>query len=131
MTVARFLSPEWLDELNTAAARDHTVAGAVAGATLTLQQVVTGTAAGEVTYAVRIGDGRVTVTPGRADDADATITEDAETAAAISSGRLTSQTAILAGRVRVSGDLGALVEHQELLERLDHVFAEVRETTTY
>lgn len=127
----RFLSPEWLDELNAAAAHDPSVASAIAGATLTLQQVVTGTPAGEIAYAVRIGDGRVVITAGRAEHADATITEDAETAAAISSGRLTSQTAILAGRVRVSGDLGALVEHQDLLERLDHVFADVRETTTY
>jgi putative sterol carrier protein len=78
-----------------------------------------------------VEDGRVQLTPGRADDADTTITEDYSTAAALARGETTPQDAILAGRVRVSGDLGALLKGQEVLELVRAGFDDVRARTEY
>jgi putative sterol carrier protein len=127
--VARFLSQEWIDELNAAARA--TPADAVDTCELTIQQVVTGTATGDFQYAVRVGDGRVSVMAGRADRADATITEDHTTAVDVARGELSPQAAFLAGRIRVSGDMGALVAAQGALHRLEAAFDQVRGATTF
>jgi putative sterol carrier protein len=126
-----FLSDEWVAELNDAVASDEQVSVAASGVRLTIQQVVVGPNGDERCYTTRVDDGRVELTPGRADDADTTITEDYTTAAALARGETTPQDAILAGRVRVSGDLGALLRGQEVLERVRARFDEVRARTEY
>lgn len=129
--MARFLSDDWVAELNGAVASDEQVALAASGIRLTIQQVVVGPNGGEQCYTTRVDDGTVELTAGRADDADTTITEDYTTAAALARGETTPQDAILAGRVRVSGDLGALLRGQEVLERVRARFDEVRARTEY
>lgn len=131
IAVPRFLSQEWIDELNAAAAHDPSVAELAAGADVTVQQTVTGGPGGDVTYAVRVADDRVEIVPGPCPAADATITEDHTTATAISRGELTPQAAFLAGRIRVSGNMTALVAHQDALQRLEVVFDGVRSRTTF
>jgi ubiquinone biosynthesis protein UbiJ len=127
----RFLSDEWLAELNGAVASDEQLSRAASGIHLTVQQVVVGPEGHETCYATRVDDGRVELMPGRADDADATITEDYDTAAALARGDTTPQDAILAGKVRVSGDLGALLKGQEVLETARARFDDVRARTEY
>jgi putative sterol carrier protein len=127
----RFLSDEWVAELNDAVAADEQVSLAASGVHLTIQQVVVGPDGDERCYTTRVDDGRVELTPGRADDADTTITEEYETAAELARGDTTPQDAILAGRVRVSGDLGALLKGQEVLETLRARFDAVRARTEY
>ncbi|HEX4540935.1 MAG TPA: SCP2 sterol-binding domain-containing protein [Acidimicrobiales bacterium] len=129
--MVRFLSDEWVAELNGAVALDEQVSLAASGVHLTIQQVVVGPNGDEWCYTTRVDDGRVELTPGRADDADTTITEDYGTAAALARGDTTPQDAILAGRIRVSGDLGALLRGQEVLERVRARFDEVRARTEY
>ncbi|HEY1634296.1 MAG TPA: SCP2 sterol-binding domain-containing protein [Acidimicrobiales bacterium] len=129
--MARFLSDEWVAELNGAVAGDEQVSLAASGVHLTIQQVVVGPDGDERCYTTRVDDGRVELTPGRADDADTTITEEYETAAELARGDTTPQDAILAGRVRVSGDLGALLKGQEVLETLRARFDAVRARTEY
>jgi putative sterol carrier protein len=129
--MARFLSDEWVAELNGAVAGDKQVSLAASGVHLTIQQVVVGPDGDERCYTTRVDDGRVELTPGRADDADTTITEEYETAAELARGDTTPQDAILAGRVRVSGDLGALLKGQEVLETLRARFDAVRARTEY
>jgi putative sterol carrier protein len=129
--MARFLSDEWVADLNGAVAADEQVSAAASGVHLTIQQVVVGPDGGETCYFTRVDDGRVELTPGRADDADTTITEDYDTAAALARGDTTPQDAILAGKVRVSGDLGVLLKGQEVLESLRARFDDVRARTEY
>jgi putative sterol carrier protein len=129
--MARFLSDEWLAELTGAVASDEQVSLAAAGIHLTVQQVVVGPNGSQTHYSTRVEDGRVELSPGRLDDADVTITEDYDTAAALAQGETTPQDAILAGKVRVSGDLGALLKGQEVLERVRASFDDVRARTEY
>jgi putative sterol carrier protein len=112
VVVARFLSPEWLAEMEAAS-----IAGE-SGPTderVVLQQVVTGGPDGEVAYVVEIDDAGVRMTRGRRGDADVTITEDYETAVAIHAGTLSLPDAFMAGRVKVAGNLAALLARQETL----------------
>jgi putative sterol carrier protein len=125
--VARHLSPEWFDDVNATAA-ESVDAGALR---LVIQQVVTDGPEGDVHYAVRIEDGRVTVVAGEATDADVTVTEDHATAVAVAQGELAAPAAFMTGRIRVTGDTGILLDAQPVLHRLDAVFAGVRERTTY
>ena len=125
--MARFLSPEWLDDLVAAAA----AAPGPDSPPITLQQVVTGGIDGDVAWSVTIGDGSVLVDPGRRDAPTITFTQDLATAAAIHHGELSAQAAFMTGRLRVGGDVRVLLERQADLASLDDVFGPVRLATTY
>lgn len=140
--MARFLSAAWFEEVDRAL-------GSAAGAPdangtpdgdgasgdvrpeLTVQQVVTDSPDGEVRYFLEIGSGGVVLRRGQAGRADATFTEDYATAAAIAGGELSPQDALLAGRIRVAGNLSALLEHRNALAALDALPAELRKATTF
>jgi putative sterol carrier protein len=129
--VARFLSPDWLAAASAAASGSAALATATAGVRLVVQQVVTGGPDGEVTYVVAIDDGRVSLRVGNDGGADVTFTVGWETAVAMSTGALGGQEAFTTGRLRLGGDVGALLRHGPALAGLDAVFAGVRERTTY
>ena len=61
--MARFLSPEWIEEMNAELSAGERTPD---GGRLVLQQVVTDGPDGDVAYAVEIDGGRVHVTSGRA-----------------------------------------------------------------
>jgi|SRR5687767_3057374 len=129
--MARYLSAEWLQEVNDAARANQELSEVVGDVRLVLQQVVTDGPEGDIRYAVRIEGGTVTVAPGEAADADVIVTEDHETAVALHRGELRAPHAFMTGRIRVSGNTQALLGAQAALHRLDAVFAGVREGTTY
>lgn len=129
--MAAYLSPAWFDDVNAAAGHSAEVRATTAGARVTIQQVVTGGPAGDVAYWVRLDDGRVEAGPGRAEDPDATVTQSYETAVALSTGRLEVEAAILGGRIRLAGDVAALVRHHDALAGVAGAFDQVRRRTTY
>ncbi len=128
--MARYLSQQWFEEVNAALGQDRQPASE-AGAGLTLQQVVTGTPDGEVRYWVRVHDGAVEAGLGEAGSPDATVSQSYETAVDVVTGQLTVQAALMAGRIRLSGKIAALIEQREALEGIDAAFADVRRRTTY
>lgn len=129
--MAQFLSIAWIDELNRAAAWCEPLAGAAAGVRLTLQQVVTRPGEPEAAYAVVVGDGRVQLVAGRAESPDVVLCEDYATATALSRGELSAQAALMAGRIRVRGNVAALVRGQQALAVAQACFDGVRPHTTY
>lgn len=143
--MARYLSQGWFDEVNEAARGSAALRGATAGVRLTLQQVVTGTPAGELRYWLRVDDGSVEAglgtagggegrsggNSGEGGGADATITQSYETATAVIRGNLSTEQAFLTGRIRLRGDIGLLLRHQGLLINLGEAFAEVHARTEY
>lgn len=129
--MADFLSDAWVEELDAAARRATQIPQEVR---LVVQQVVTDGPAGddrEVAYAVHLREGTASVTPGHAEGADVTFTQDRATAAAIARGELSAQAAFLEGRLRVGGDLRAALEQARAMAAISDVFAEVRATTTW
>ena len=128
--MASFLSDEWLDQLAAAAQDDEELQTATTGVSLTVQQVVTGGAEGDVAWYVRLADGKVEIGPGRT-DADVMITESHETATAVSLGDLSPAEAFASGRLKLGGRVGLLVRHQRAFDRLAAAMATVHDTTTY
>jgi putative sterol carrier protein len=125
--VAEFLSDAWVAELGVAAAE----ARVPRDLHLVVQEVVLHDRGHETTFAIRIADGAVAVEPGRAADADVSFTQDRATAAAIAQGELSAQSAFMAGRLRVGGDLRDVLDRSRELTTVADLFAAARAATTW
>jgi SCP-2 sterol transfer family len=131
--MARYLSPEWVlsfdAALSTLDLSDVVAAAgegslAAADGTFSVVQVVTGVPAGgdataevEVRVVLRVADGRarLALDPAGEVTGTATIVLGYADAAAMARGELDPAEALAAGRVRVRGDLAALVAGQDVL----------------
>jgi hypothetical protein len=127
----RYLSPAWIEAAGAAVAGDDRLGAALAGVTLTVEQVVTGGPGGDVVWSLAVEDGKVSLTPGAAPRSDLRMTTDYATAAAVAAGALGAQRAFVEGRLRVGGDLSLLIAHQRALAAVDDALAGVRARTTY
>lgn len=125
--MAEFLTDEWIADMDEAA-RDATAPDDLR---LVIQQIVLEDEGVVRRYAIRIDNGRLSIEPGRADDADLTLTQDRATAAAVARGELSAQVAFMAGKLRVGGDLRLVLERAGALAALGDVFAAARASTTW
>jgi putative sterol carrier protein len=121
--MARFLSEEWSNEAIAALKTSEDVRSATKDVELTIQQVVTGTAGGHASYWVRLDNGTVEGGLGDAPSADVTITQDYETAGAITRGELNPQAAFMQGKLKVTGNMGKLLQHQGAMGTIFPVLA--------
>ncbi len=94
-----------------------------------LQQTVTDGDAGAIVWHVVIDDGEVRLHPGPSADPTVTFACDRPTAFAIQAGRSSAQAAFMAGRLRLGGDIDALLRHQSTLSALTDALAAVRAST--
>ena len=124
--MVRFLSDEWIAALD-AAAREAEVPGNLR---LTIQQIVAGDGR-DVAYHLVVADGRIRVHAGTAEEADVTLVQSREVAAAFSRGELNAQQALEAGSLKLRGDIGRLAREGKGLTAMTDVFAAVRHQTTY
>ena len=126
--MARYLSPEWVAsfdaalrtlDLTEALAAASEGSLAAADGTFSVAQVVTGVpgeaAAVRTVFSVAAGSARLALDPASEVPATATIVLGYDDALAMAQGRLDPADALAAGRVRVRGDLAALVAGQSLL----------------
>ena len=121
--MARFLTNAWLDDLDEAAR----VADVPTTSPLVLQQIVPdGPEGHEVAYALVVADGRLRVERGRVTEPDLTFTQDRATAEAIHRGELSAQAAFMQGRLRLGGDLRAVIDRAGELEAIGDVLESVR-----
>ncbi len=132
-SVARFLSPEWFGEV---AQQSPARPGEPPDQLLfVLEQVVRDGPEGEVRYRVVVtADGAYIEPPsnlGSGPAPDLTIACDWPTATGLAQGTLSAQTALMAGRLRVSGNLARLSDQAAHLVGLDPVPDPVRHQTTY
>ncbi|HEY6530779.1 MAG TPA: SCP2 sterol-binding domain-containing protein [Acidimicrobiales bacterium] len=120
-----FPSESWFDEAGAVLAGDAQLARLSHGAHLVVQQTVTGPDDTTVWH-VQLDDGAVSLHRGPADDPTVTFTCDRETAQGIHLGTTSAQSAFMAGRLRVGGDVGALLRHQQLLGSLTDLLGPLR-----
>ena len=104
-----FLSDEWIGALHEAARADATLAECTRDVALTIEQEVTGAPTGDVRYHLVFDHGSVAVAPGPAANATVRFHQDYATAASIAMGQGSAQRAFMTGRLRVGGDLRALL----------------------
>ena len=114
--MAQFLTQEWLSALTETVNGHDGFKNAIANVDLTLQFEVTDAPEGtEHRYYVAVGDGSAEAGAGDAENPDATITNDYETATAISKGDLNTQMAFMTGKLKVTGNMAKLMMNQAML----------------
>lgn len=139
--MARFLSPEWFAEVarhgpaRPAATPEPAGSPDPGPSALVLEQVVRDGPDGEVRYQVVVtADGAYIAPPSDPNPwpaPDLTIACDWSTATGLAQGTLSAQAALMAGRLRVSGNLARLSGRAANLVGLDPVPDPVRLRTTY
>ena len=123
----RFLTEEWLDAMNAAASGVEVPADVA----VVVGQEVSGTPHGDVAYCFAVDDGALRLTWGSTEGADITVLQDYDTAVALARGELPAQQAVAEGRLKLRGDMGALVRNGPVLAAISDVFRSVRERTDW
>ncbi len=114
--MAQFLTKDWLSALTETLNAHDGFKDAIATVDLTLQFEVTDAPEGsESRYYIAVAEGAAQAAAGDTDEPDATITNNYETATAISKGELNTQMAFMTGKLKVSGNMAKLMMNQAML----------------
>jgi putative sterol carrier protein len=127
--MAQYLSDEWFEEMQAAAASfrgEHSEKRPI-----TLRETINGTPLGDVTYVMTLDGESISIAKDTDARSDVTFTQSYETAVALHKGELTTHDAFFAGHVRVAGHLNTLLDNADLLQGVAPVFEQVRIATTY
>ena len=121
----KFLSEEWTQAVQDALNASDAFRNAAGSQTAKVQQVVT-TPEGEKRYWFKLEGGKAELGSGDApDQVDATITQDYDTAVALSKNELTGAAAYMSGKLRVSGDLMKLMQLQGAMAQMPAALKDV------
>jgi hypothetical protein len=129
--MSRFLSTEWLEQ-----ARSNPIPEDFRGAegALVLEQVVTGSPDGTVVYRVHAHAGRALIewpVPDTDAAPDLRLTVDWPTAVEVAAGRLSTQKALMQGRLKLSGSPTGGADRIRELTGADPLSEELRRTTSW
>ena len=113
----KFLSEEWTRTVTDALNNNEAFKNAAGGTNATLQQVVN-TDEGEIKYYFKLDEGAAEVALGEAENVDATISQDYDTAVALAKQELSGTAAYMSGKIKVSGDLMKLMQLQGVINTL-------------
>lgn len=120
----QFLSEEWSNELKQRLNADEEFRKSLGSKNAKLLQVIS-SADGEKRYWIQIADGAIDLGLGDLDGVDATITEDYETAVALTTGQLNPVSAFMSGKLKISGNMMLLMQLQGPLSGLPRVMQEM------
>ncbi len=122
----KFLSEEWAQAMTDALNSSDDFKSAASNQQAKLQQVVTGAPdGGEVKYYFTLEDGSAQVALGEVADAEATITQSYDTAAAIAKQELNAQNAFMQGKLKVSGNMMKLMQLQGVVNAMPKAVTDV------
>lgn len=122
----RFLSDEWMTALAETANGHDGFKTAVANVDMSLEFHVTDVPDGDdVTYHMVISGGSVDVAGGPLEGADVTITNNYDTASAISKGELNTQMAFMTGKLKVQGNMAKLMMNQAALTQFSQAVGDM------
>lgn len=123
--MSKFLSEDWANDV-TQALNDHEgFKNAIGAADLGIQFNTEDGPDGEVDYYLKASGGNSSLVIGTLEDADVTVKQGYDTAAAISKGELNTQTAFMTGKLKVSGNLAKLMMHQSAIQQWASAVAEL------
>lgn len=126
-----FLSTEWVAALDRAARTSSRLADCATDRALVVEQRILLADGSEHAHHVVLEHDGARVMPGRAGHPDIVLYSDLATARDLALGTTNAQHALTAGRLRVRGDVSALLTRRDELRALDDVFATVRADTTF
>ena len=108
----KFLTEEWASTMTEKLNASDDFKSAAGSQQVKLQQVVTDSPDGEAKYYFTLDGGAAEVSLGEIQDADATITQNYETAVAINKMELNAQNAFMQGKIKISGNMMKLMQLQ-------------------
>ena len=124
--MAKFLSEEWGTAVREALNANENFKNAAKGVEICIQQVISNVPGqGEVKYWTKISNGTVEGGIGDAPSPDVTIAQDYETAAALNRGELNAQAAFMQGKLKVTGNMGKLLQHQGVIQAMQPVIQSI------
>lgn len=111
----KYLSEEWMSAVQDALNSSDAFQNAAKGQSAKLQNIVTGAPSGDVHYSFVLDGGKVSLANGDVDGAEATISNDYDTAVKLNKGELQGQAAFMQGKVKISGNLMKMMQLQGVL----------------
>ena len=108
----KFLTEEWASTMTEKLNASDDFKSAAGSQQVKLQQVVSDAPDGEAKYYFTLDGGNAEVSLGEIQDADATITQNYETAVAINKMELNAQNAFMQGKLKISGNMMKLMQLQ-------------------
>jgi len=115
--VSKFLTEEWARDVTAALNGHEGFKNAIGAADLSIQFVTEGGPDGDVDYFLKSSGGTSDMAIGSLEDADVTVKQGYDTATAIATGDLNTQTAFMTGKLKVSGNLAKLMMHQAAIQQ--------------
>ena len=120
----KFLSEEWAKATTEALASNESFKQAAGTNTVKLNNVIN-TPEGEKKYYVKVENGQVELALGELPDAEATLTQDYDTAKAIAKQEMNGTAAYMSGKLKISGDLMKLMQAQGTFNAVPEAVKEV------
>ncbi|MDP9222602.1 MAG: SCP2 sterol-binding domain-containing protein [Actinomycetota bacterium] len=122
----KFLSEEWAQAVTGALNSSEDFRSAAASHQVKLQQIVTDTPdGGEGKYYFSLDGGSAQLAIGEITGAEATLTQDYQTAVAISRQELNPQNAFMQGKLKIQGNMMKLMQLQAVLNAMPGALSEV------
>lgn len=122
----KFLSEEWAQEMTNALNASDEFQNAASNQAVKLQQVVTDAPdGGEKRYYFTLEGGKVQVAVGEIPDAEATLTQNYETAVAITKQELNAQNAFMQGKLKISGNMMKLMQLQGVFNAMPKAVSDI------
>lgn len=108
----KFLSDEWLSEVESRLNGNETFQSAAKGQSARLQNEISGAPGGDMAYGFVLDGGKVQLVKGAIENAEATLSQDYGTAVSMSKQEITGQQAFMQGKVKISGNLMKMMQLQ-------------------
>lgn len=119
----KFLSEEWAKAVTGALNANDAFKQQAQGKTVKVQQVIT--TPEETRYFLKVEDGTAEVALGEMPDAEATLTQDYDTAVAMAKNELNATAAYMSGKLKIQGDLMKLMQLQGLFNTVPQAIKEI------
>ena len=119
----KFLSEEWAKAVTEAVNSNDAFKQQAQCKTVKIQQVVT--TPEETKYFFKLEDGQAEVSVGELPDAEATLTQDYDTAVALAKNELNATAAYMSGKLKIQGDLMKLMQLQGMFNTLPQAIKEL------
>lgn len=110
--MSEFLSEEWAADVTRVLNEHDGWKNAIGTASLGIQFETEDGPDGAVDYYLSAENGQTTMALGRLESPDVTVKQSYDTATAISKGEMNTQMAFMTGKIKVSGNLAKLMQHQ-------------------
>jgi putative sterol carrier protein len=122
----KFLTEEWAQAMTEALNSSEDFKKAATGQQAKLQQVVSDSPQGaEVKYYFKLEDAAAEVALGELADAEATISQNYDTAVAINKQELNPQNAFMQGKLKISGNMMKLMQLQGVINAMPKAVSDV------